>query len=56
MPRSSVAVPSSRSSSAFCAQKRITADYEIIKPPQINEAYERLERGDVRYRFVLDLK
>lgn len=40
----------------FCAEHGITADIELIKPSEINEAFERLEKGDVKYRFVIDLK
>ena len=39
----------------FCADKGITADIEMIKIQQINEAYGRLMRGDVKYRFVIDM-
>ena len=39
----------------FCAEKGITADIELIKMQQINEAYERLLKGDVKYRFVIDM-
>jgi len=39
----------------FCAEHGITADIEMIKMPQINQAYERLAKGDVKYRFVIDL-
>lgn len=39
----------------FCAQHNITADIERIKIQQINEAYERLLKGDVRYRFVIEM-
>jgi len=39
----------------FCAQHGIVADCEMIAMPQINEAFERMERGDVRYRFVIDM-
>lgn len=39
----------------FCAEHKITADVEIIRPEQINEAFRRLEANDVKYRFVLDL-
>ena len=38
----------------FCAKHHITADIELIKPSEINEAFERLEKGDVKYRFVVD--
>jgi uncharacterized zinc-type alcohol dehydrogenase-like protein len=39
----------------FCAQHHITADIELIQMQDINEAFERLERGDVKYRFVIDM-
>ena len=38
----------------FCADHGITADIELIRIQQINEAYERLLKGDVKYRFVID--
>lgn len=39
----------------FCAEHNITADIELIKIEQVNEAYERLLKSDVRYRFVIDM-
>jgi uncharacterized zinc-type alcohol dehydrogenase-like protein len=39
----------------FCAEKGITSDIELIKIQQINEAYERLLKSDVKYRFVIDM-
>jgi alcohol dehydrogenase (NADP+) len=39
----------------FCFQHNITADSEIIAIQEVNEAFERLERGDVKYRFVIDM-
>lgn len=39
----------------FCAKHHISAEIEEIKPNQINEAFERLEKGDVKYRFVVKL-
>lgn len=39
----------------FCADKGITADIEMIKIQQVNEAYERLLKSDVKYRFVIDM-
>ena len=39
----------------FCAEKGITADIEMIQIQQINEAYERLLKSDVKYRFVIDM-
>lgn len=39
----------------FCAKHNITADIELIKAEEINDAYARLQKGDVRYRFVIDM-
>ena len=39
----------------FCAQHHIESDVEVIPIQQVNEAYERVLRGDVRYRFVIDM-
>ena len=39
----------------FCAQHQIAADIEIIPIQQINQAYERMLKSDVKYRFVIDL-
>jgi uncharacterized zinc-type alcohol dehydrogenase-like protein len=39
----------------FCGFHDITADIEVIPIQQINEAYERMLRSDVKYRFVIDL-
>ncbi|AQR60948.1 hydroxyacid dehydrogenase [Brevundimonas sp. LM2] len=39
----------------FCAANAIACDIEVIAPDRINEAYERMGRSDVRYRFVLDM-
>jgi uncharacterized zinc-type alcohol dehydrogenase-like protein len=39
----------------YCAEKNIVADVEVIPMQQINEAYERMLKGDVHYRFVIDL-
>ncbi|MDM0042800.1 NAD(P)-dependent alcohol dehydrogenase [Variovorax sp. J22G21] len=39
----------------FCAKHNIVSDVEIIKMPQINEAYERMLKSDVKYRFVIDM-
>ncbi|MGZ8997443.1 MAG: NAD(P)-dependent alcohol dehydrogenase [Allosphingosinicella sp.] len=38
----------------FCADKGIVADIEMIAAPQIDEAYDRMQRSDVKYRFVID--
>jgi uncharacterized zinc-type alcohol dehydrogenase-like protein len=39
----------------FCADHNIVSDVEVIPAQQINEAYERMLKGDVRYRFVIDI-
>lgn len=39
----------------FCARKNIHPDCEMIRMEQINEAFERMEKADVRYRFVIDM-
>lgn len=39
----------------FCDEKGITADNELIRIQQINEAYERMLKSDVKYRFVIDM-
>jgi uncharacterized zinc-type alcohol dehydrogenase-like protein len=38
----------------FCAERGIVADIETIRIQQIDEAYERMLRSDVKYRFVID--
>ena len=39
----------------YCAEHNIVSDIEIIRMDAINDAYERMLKGDVRYRFVIDL-
>jgi uncharacterized zinc-type alcohol dehydrogenase-like protein len=39
----------------FCAEKGILPDVEMIRMDEINHAFERLEKSDVRYRFVIDM-
>jgi uncharacterized zinc-type alcohol dehydrogenase-like protein len=39
----------------FCGEHNIVSDIEIIKMQDINEAYERMLKSDVRYRFVIDM-
>jgi uncharacterized zinc-type alcohol dehydrogenase-like protein len=39
----------------YCAARNITADVEVIPIQQINDAYERVVRGQVKYRFVIDI-
>jgi uncharacterized zinc-type alcohol dehydrogenase-like protein len=39
----------------FCAEHGIVADIEMIRAEQIDEAYERMLKSDVKYRFVIDI-
>lgn len=39
----------------FCAKHKITADTEVIPAQKVNEAYDRVVKKDVRYRFVIDM-
>ena len=39
----------------FCAKKKVLADVEVIAANEVNTAYDRLLKGDVRYRFSIDL-
>jgi len=39
----------------FCAGHGIVSDIEMIRMQDINDAYERMLKGDVKYRFVIDM-
>jgi uncharacterized zinc-type alcohol dehydrogenase-like protein len=39
----------------FCAERGIVSDVEVIPIDRINQAYERMLKSDVKYRFVIDL-
>ena len=39
----------------FCAEHGIVSDIEMIPMQAINEAYERMLKSDVKYRFVIDM-
>jgi alcohol dehydrogenase (NADP+) len=39
----------------FCGQHNIAADVEVIPIQRVNEAYERLVKSDVKYRFSIDM-
>jgi len=39
----------------LCAEQNITCDIEMLDINKINEGFERMEKGDVRYRFVIDM-
>jgi uncharacterized zinc-type alcohol dehydrogenase-like protein len=38
----------------YCAARNIKADIELIRPDQINRAFERVVNKDIRFRFVID--
>jgi uncharacterized zinc-type alcohol dehydrogenase-like protein len=40
----------------FCGKHNIVSDIEVIPMQEINEAYDRVVRSDVKYRFVIDMK
>lgn len=40
----------------FCAQHDINCDVEMLNIENINQAYQRMKKGDVKYRFVIDMK
>ena len=41
---------------AFCAEHQVLCDVEVIAIDAITDAYDRMVRSDVRYRFVIDLQ
>jgi uncharacterized zinc-type alcohol dehydrogenase-like protein len=47
-------IPETQEMLDFCAEHGIVADIEMIRADGINEAYERMLKGDVKYRFVID--
>ncbi|ELY7392709.1 NAD(P)-dependent alcohol dehydrogenase [Cronobacter universalis] len=47
-------IPETQEMLDFCAEHRIVADIELIRADDINEAWERMIKGDVKYRFVID--
>jgi uncharacterized zinc-type alcohol dehydrogenase-like protein len=48
-------IPETQEMLDFCAAKNIYPDVEFIEMSEVNDAYERLLRNDVRYRFVIDM-
>ncbi|MGZ8559761.1 MAG: NAD(P)-dependent alcohol dehydrogenase [Chitinophagaceae bacterium] len=48
-------IPETQEMLDFCAKHNIVSDVEVIAIRDINEAYERMLKGDVRYRFVIDM-
>ena len=47
-------IPETQQMLDFCAEHGIVADIELVRADQINDSYERMLKGDVRYRFVID--
>ncbi|MFJ1302708.1 NAD(P)-dependent alcohol dehydrogenase [Pseudomonadota bacterium AL_CKDN230030165-1A_HGKHYDSX7] len=47
-------IPETQEMLDFCAEHGIVSDIELIRAEQINDAYERMLKGDVKYRFVID--
>ncbi|WP_460079291.1 NAD(P)-dependent alcohol dehydrogenase [Pseudomonas sp. H3_H05] len=47
-------IPETQEMLDFCAQHGIVADIELVRAEQINASYERMLKGDVKYRFVID--
>ncbi len=48
-------IPETQEMLDFCGEHNVIADVEIIPIQKINEAYERMLRSDVKYRFVIDM-
>ena len=48
-------IPETQEMLDYCAAHNIVSDVEVIKISEINEAYERMLKGDVKYRFVIDM-
>jgi uncharacterized zinc-type alcohol dehydrogenase-like protein len=47
-------IPETQEMLDFCAEHGIVSDIEMIRMDEINGAYERMLKGDVKYRFVID--
>ena len=41
---------------AFCAEHGVASEVEMIRMDQIDEAYDRMLSGDVKFRFVIDME
>ena len=39
----------------FCAERQVLPEIELIRMDEINHAFERMEKADVKYRFVIDM-
>jgi alcohol dehydrogenase (NADP+) len=49
-------IPETQEMLDFCGKHGVTSDVEVIRIQQINEAYERMMKSDVKYRFVIDME
>jgi uncharacterized zinc-type alcohol dehydrogenase-like protein len=48
-------IPETQEMLDYCGKHEVTADVEMIKMQDINKAYERMLKNDVKYRFVIDM-
>ena len=48
-------IPETQEMLDYCAANNIASDVEVIDIKDINESYERMLKGDVKYRFVIDM-
>jgi len=48
-------IPETQEMLDFCGQHNLTADVEVIPIQKVNEAYDRLLKSDVKYRFSIDM-
>jgi uncharacterized zinc-type alcohol dehydrogenase-like protein len=48
-------IPETQEMLNFCGKHNIVSDIELIPIQRVNEAYERVLKSDVRYRFVIDI-
>ncbi|MBQ0737895.1 NAD(P)-dependent alcohol dehydrogenase, partial [Aquimarina celericrescens] len=49
-------IPETQEMLDFCGEHNIVSDIEMIDMQNINEAFERVTKSDVKYRFVIDMK
>jgi uncharacterized zinc-type alcohol dehydrogenase-like protein len=47
-------IPETQEMLDFCAEHGIVADIEMIRADEIDDAYDRMQKSDVKYRFVID--
>jgi uncharacterized zinc-type alcohol dehydrogenase-like protein len=49
-------IPETQEMLNYCAANNIVSDIELIPMQKVNQAYDRMLKGDVKYRFVIDMK